>query len=158
MAMLTDAKKVGHWDEKKMWRNVEDIDDILCVVKEHDEHAYWSFMRDTYGLLHDNHYADEDWAMWDVSCLSWTDKDGHKKTGAHWSIEQVEEATKGLQFSSSVTPYDKFVAYNAAYSDWNKNFDDSQILKIAYDFYFKDEDFNGNDKIWEYMKMVHANK
>lgn len=156
--MLEDAKKSGHWDEKRMWGTIEDIDEMLCIVKAHDENAYWMFMRETYGLLHDNHYSDEDWAMWDVSCLSWTDKDGHKHEGAHWSVEQVEEATKTMQFPSTVTRFDKFVAFNAAYSDWNKSFDDGQILKIAYDFYFKDEDFNGNDKIWEYMKMVHENK
>jgi hypothetical protein len=156
--MLENAQKSAHWSESKMWSSVAHIDDLLDFVKEHDEGKYWSFMRDTYGLLYDNHYADEDWAMWDVSCLSWTDKDGHKHTGAHWSITQVEDATKAMQFPSTVTRYDKFVAFNAAYSDWARSFDDSQILKIAYDFYFKDEDYAGADKIFQYMKMVHANK
>jgi hypothetical protein len=156
--MLEDAKAIGHWNEKKMWSNVEDIDAVLCALKKHDEDLYWEFMRETYGLLHENHYADEDWAMWDVSCLSWVDKEGKKHEGAHWSMEQVEEATKSMQFHPAVTKYDKYVAFNAAYADWNKTFDDSQILHIAYDFYFDDDDFKGDDKIWEYMKMTHSHK
>lgn len=42
-----------------------------------------------------------------VSRIYYTTKDGTEHHGPHWSMEQVLEATKGLQFKPCVTDYDK---------------------------------------------------
>jgi hypothetical protein len=66
----------------------------------------------------------------------------------------VEEATKGFIFPSGVNKWDKWVAFNAAYADFCKKFDDDQILEIGYLFYFADTDFSKEGKIWLYMCMA----
>ena len=43
------------------------------------------------------------------------------------------------------------VAFNAAANDWGKDYEDADILKIGYDFYFADEDWGSDTKVWEYI-------
>ncbi len=64
-----------------------------------------------------------------------------------------EGATAGMTFPNGTTKFDRFVAFNAAYADFCKSFSDEDVLRIAYDFYFADEDWKGSGKIWEYMSM-----
>lgn len=148
--IIEEAQAKGLGSEKIMWQSVGDIDDMLCVLKKEHPEMYWKFIRKQHGLLYGNHYT-EDFALWDVSQLKYTNKKGEKKEGGYWSVEQIEEATNGMTFPSGTTKWDKYVAYNAAYADFCKKFDDAQILEIAYLFYFADEDWNGRGKIWEYI-------
>lgn len=151
--MLEEAKKAGHWDEKKMWANIEDIDKILCIVKEHDEQAYWDFMRTTYGELHSGHYGEE-FARYDVSCMHSEQADKKELRGEYWSVSEVTEATKDYAFPSGTTEWDKYVAFNASKHDWGLKYTDPEILKIGYLFYFADKDYSGPGKIWSYMEKV----
>ena len=82
-----------------------------------------------------------------------TDAAGNEHLGAYWTMEQIETATQGKKFPDGTTPWDRYVAYNAAYADFSKKFDDEQVLDIAYLFFFADEDWNGKGKIWEYMSL-----
>ena len=81
-----------------------------------------------------------------------TDKTGQKKEGAHWTVEQVESATAGMKFPVGTTKFDKFVALNAIWHDLNKYYEDADIIKIGYAFWFADEDWGDEPKIWEYME------
>lgn len=65
----------------------------------------------------------------------------------------AEQAVAGMTFPDGTTKWDKYVAFNAAYADFCKSFSDEDVLRIAYDFYFADEDWKGNGKIWTYMSM-----
>lgn len=102
------------------------------------------------------HY-DETWASHDVSQMEYTDKEGKRHKGAYWTVEQVEEATKGLQFPSAVTKWDRFVAFNGFKADLCKVLTDELILGAAYEFFFMDEDWDlekpGSSpcKVWEYF-------
>ena len=60
-----------------------------------------------------------------------------------------------MSFPSGTNKWDKYVAFNAAYSDLMKEFDDAQILKAGYLLYFADEDWGSTTKIWEYMAEKH---
>ena len=62
-------------------------------------------------------HFDKESAEGAVSRIYYTTKDGTEHHGPNWSMEQVLEATKGLQFKPCVTDYDKYVAFNAAYAD-----------------------------------------
>lgn len=153
--MLKAAQKNGTANEKTMWRSVESVSDLLDEIKDSHKDLYWSFMREQYGIMSGGHY-DEIWAMHDVSEMYSTNKEGKKWHGAYWTVEQIEEATKDKAFPAGTTKWDKFVAYNSAKHDWCKSFDDAQILKIAYDFYFSDEDWTHKEsKIWSYMSMIY---
>lgn len=155
--LIKDAKNQGFWNEETMWKSVDGISELLDEIKESHKDLYWSFMREQYGIMSSGHY-DKVWAEYDVSQIAYTGKDGKSHAGAYWTCEQIEEATRGMQFPSGVTKWDKYVAFNAMKSDLCKSFDDEQILKAAYDFYFMDEDWNevsgrsgSPTKVWEYF-------
>lgn len=120
-------------------------------LKECDEHEYECLVRDMHEAIYGPHYT-EDFAEKDVAKLSYTDAAGNKYQGPHWTKAQVIGATSGLEFSKGTTDCDKYVAFNAAYADFSKKFDDAQIIHIAYLFFFADEDWKGDGKIWSYMR------
>lgn len=86
-----------------------------------------------------------------VKRIWYTTKDGTEHHGAHWTLEQILQATKDLEFDECVTDYDKFVAFNVAYADLCKTLSNELIIETAYAFFFEDEDAPCN-KIWRYMQ------
>ena len=98
------------------------------------------------------HFSKED-AERAVARIYYTDKAGREHKGAHWSLEEVESLTAGVQFKECVTPYDKWVAYNAAYADLNKVLSEADIVETATAFFFEDEDAPCG-KIWLYMQSI----
>lgn len=150
--MLVRAQQQGQASEKLMWESVDSLSEMLCVIKREHPDMYWAFLREQHGVLYKKHY-DQEFAEWDVSQISYTDKAGNPKHGAHWSVEQVESATAHMKFPIGTTKWDKYVAFNAAYADFCKKFDEAQVLDIAFSFYFADEDWGTTTKIWEYYCM-----
>lgn len=148
--MVDHAKKAGLTNEKTMWESIDSFSELLEELKESHPQMYWDFMREQHGIMFHNHY-DQSFAEYDVSQMHYTDKNGVKHYGAYWTAEQIESATQGMKFPQGTTKWDKFVAFNAAYSDFCRDFDDAQILKIGWLFYFADEDWGSDTKIWEYM-------
>ena len=124
---------------------------LLEELEHSHPELYWHFMRKQHGIMYHGHY-DESFAMWDVSQIRYTNKAGEKKQGAYWTVEQIESATAGMKFPQSVNKYDRYVAYNLMASDMCKELDDASILKAAYLFFFADEDWNGEDKVWRYVE------
>ena len=155
--MIQEAKFKGLTTEAIMWDSVEDVEELLCSMKKEHPKEYWMFMRRQHGRLFKNHY-NEKFAEHDVCQLMWTDNDGHKHEGAYWTCEQIKEATKGMSFPSGTTDHDKFVAFNVMKSDLCKVLDDEHIIKSAHAFWFADEDFEGEGKIWVYMCAMYGNK
>ena len=148
--MVDHAKKAGVTNEKTMWESIDSFSELLEELKESHPQMYWDFMRKQHGIMFHGHY-DEAFAMWDVSQMHYTDKNGVKHYGAYWTVDQIESATQGMKFPQGTTKWDRFVAFNAAKNDWGKTFDDADILKIGYLFYFDDEDWGSDTKVWEYM-------
>jgi hypothetical protein len=145
--------------EGKMWASVAVMSDALEPMKETDKEGYWCIMRKMYGVMSDGHY-NEEFAMYDVSAIEYTGKNGDKKKGGYWSADQVEEATRNFRFPSGVNKWDKYVAFNLMYSDLCKKMDDGQILEAAFAFYFNDEDWPGGSstKVWDYICCKHNKK
>ena len=148
--MVEHAKKAGMTTEKTMWDSIDSFSELLEELKESHPQMYWDFMRKQHGLMYHGHY-DEGFAMYDVSKLHYTSRTGDKRQGAYWTVDQIEAATAGMKFPAGTNKWDKFVAFNAAYSDFSKDFDDGDVLKAGYSFYFADEDWPSETKIWEYM-------
>lgn len=149
--MVESAKKAGLTNEKTMWESIDSFSELLEELKESHPQLYWDFMRKQHGIMFHDHY-DETFAMWDVSQMHSTDKNGNKKEGAHWTSEQIESATAGMKFPQGTTKWDRYVAFNAIWHDMSKHFEDGEILKIAYAFFFADEDWGDDGKIWDYME------
>lgn len=150
--MFHDAKKAGVANESKMWKSVEALAPAMAIMEAEHPQEYWDMMRTQHEILWGAHY-NEEFADYDVAQLHWTGKDGQAHHGAHWSREQIEEATKGMTFPAGVTKCDKYVAFNSFYSDMCKELDEEMILKCAFRFYFVDEDAT-EGKIWRYMRAM----
>lgn len=153
--MLEKAKIDGVANEKTMWNSVDSLSKMLCVMKKEHPDAYWDFMREQHGIMYSNHY-DQEFAEYDVSVMKYTNKDGKERIGAYWTIEQIEQATMNMRFPQGTTKWDKYVAFNAAYSDFCKKFEDAEILNIGHLFFFADEDWGSSTKIWEYMHCKNS--
>lgn len=145
--------------EAKMWASVAVLSEALEPMKETDKENYWCILRKMYGVMSDGHY-NEEFAMYDVSMIEYTGRNGEKKRGGYWSADQVEEATRGFRFPSGVNKWDKFVGFNLMYSDLCKKMDDAQVLDAAYLFYFADEDWPGGSstKVWDYVCCKHSKR
>ena len=145
--------------EAKMWASVAVLSEALEPMKESDKENYWCILRKMYGVMSDGHY-NEEFAMYDVSMIEYTGRNGEKKRGGYWSADQVEEATRGFRFPSGVNKWDKYVAFNLMYSDMCKKMDDAQVLDAAFLFYFADEDWPGGSstKVWDYVCCKHSKR
>lgn len=152
--MVDSAKASGQTNEKMMWESIDSFSELLEEIREAHPQLYWDFMRKQHGIMHHGHYG-EAFAMYDVSKLMYTDKGGLKHMGAHWTMEQIETATVGMRFPQGVTKWDKYVAFNAAYADLCKTFEEGDILKAGYALYFADEDWGSDTKIWDMYQCKH---
>lgn len=150
--MLVSAKNAGLLTDKMMWEGVDCLDRLLCMVEKEHPDAYRQFMRRQHGMIHGNHY-DEEFALYDAGCLSYTGREGKECKGAHWTPSQVEEATRSMKFPAGTNIWDKYVAFNAAYSDYCRKFEDADVLEIGFLNYFGDSDWPTNTKIWDYMSF-----
>lgn len=142
--MIEDAKAKGLTSDKAMWESIDELDEMLCVMKKEHPDKYWKFIRKQHGIMYNNHY-DEEFARWDIEQM--------KPLGMYWSKSQVEEATKGMVFPNGTTKWDVFVAMNAFANDLHGVIPDDQIIKAAHAFWFSDRDFPKEGKIWLYMCM-----
>lgn len=157
--LVKNAKEKNIWNEKTMWLSVQCISTFIDEIKEYNIDLYWNFMREQTGILNNYHY-DKCWAEHDIENIEYTDKQGVKRHGAYWTLEQAEDAMKKVQLPSDVNKYDWWVALSLSYSDLCKVLDDEQIIKAACSFWFKDEDWNkdgkSNTKVFDYMKCKYS--
>lgn len=150
--LLETAMKSG--DEKMIAKSEGLVFEAFDFVQAHDPHKYEEIVRGIHESVHGKHYSEE-LADADVAKLRYTDASGVEHVGPHWTKAQILSATSALEFPKGTTDCDKYVAFNAAYADFSKKFSEQQILDIAYLFFFKDEDWKGDGKIWAYMNLNH---
>ena len=148
--MIKRAQKDGHASEDAMWKSVARIDGLLEKIKDCHPDEYWDFLRKTHEDMYGAHY-NEEYAKYDLERLHYTDSSGMENRGPHWTRDQVVAAMANREFPTGTTDYDKWVAANVAFSDFCKKFKESEILEIAYLFFFADEDYEHEGKIWHYM-------
>ncbi|MBO7171779.1 MAG: hypothetical protein J6V52_02345 [Bacteroidaceae bacterium] len=149
--MIQEARKTGRANEDAMWRSVENVEELLEDLRQANPEKYWHFMRKAHESLNGPHF-DCQFAKYTVEGLEYTDAEGVRQKGAHWTPEQVEAAWARKAFKPGTTPWDKYVGANAMYADLCKEFSDEDVLKAAYLFFFADEDWKGDGKVWQYFK------
>ena len=150
--MVKNAVASGKVSEADMWQSVARVDALLGRLENENPTEFWKFMRDAHEDMYGPHYNRE-YAEYDLSQLRYTDASGNKRSGAHWTEEQVVSATANRQFPEGTTNCDKWVAYNVMYSDLCRKVSESEILEIAYLFFFADEDAP-EGKVWRYMNAM----
>lgn len=116
---------------------------------------YWHFIRRQQGLMSGGHYNKE-FACYDVDKMYHTDKKGTKHEGEHYSIECARKTMREHGISAPVNEYDVYVAMNAFWHDLSCVItDEEELIEATVAFWFKDEDRNGKDKIWEYFCRIN---
>lgn len=152
--MILAAKEAGMSIEKMMWQGVDGLNDLLCKIREEHPDMYWKFLRDQQGVMYSNHY-ERAFAEYDVESLRYTNREGQKCEGAHWTAEQIESATRSMTFPTGTTRWDKYVAFNAWYSDLCRELDETTLIKTCFSYFFADEDAPSG-KIFLYMKAMRT--
>ena len=155
--IIKQAQKDGKSSEQAMWQSVAHVDCLLEKMKETDPEEYWKFMRRAHEDLYGQHF-DKQFAEYEVSQMYSTDKNGHGISGAHWTVQEIKNATAGKAFPKGTTEWDLYVAYNACAHDFCKEYADEDILIIAYTFFFADEDWSSegcSGKTWRYFCAKH---
>lgn len=142
--ILTYGKDKG---EDVMWQSTKVISEYVSPMEHTNKKEYWALMRKVFGIMSGGHY-NEEFAKHDVEEM--------QPLGEYWSMKQVDETTKGMTFPQGVTLCDKYVAFNAHANDLSGVLSDEQIIKSAFAFWFADKDWNGKNKIWEYMCLNYS--
>ena len=151
-------------DDNVMWGSVEMWDKHLEEMREHHPDKYWEKMRDTHELMFGKHF-DKSFAEWQVEQMHHKGTDGKVYKGEHWSYEQTTEVMQKYKakLSSEITPCDFYVALNTQWHDyicWAKEHFESEvdaelaIVEMAVRFWFMDDDWDGNTKVWRYFRMA----
>ena len=148
--MIEMARAEGKATEEIMWREIKHVGVLLDEIKEEHPELYWKYIRKAHEYLFGEHYTPE-FAEYDIEQMYSTDENGQKHMGAHWTRQQVVDAWQGKVFPAGTTDCDKWVAANAIWHDLHREFDDGDVLKAAYLFFFADEDSDDDGKVWEYM-------
>lgn len=149
-------------DDVKMWASVEMVDALLEEMREHHPQRYWQMLRDTHELFYGKHF-DKEYAEWQVERMYHKDKNGITHRGEHWSREQTTEVMQmyKAKLPAEVTPGDFYVALNTQWHDYicwamehypNEGEADNAIIEMAVRFWFLDDDWGDNTKVWEYFR------
>lgn len=150
--MIEQAKARGVANEQTMWQSIDAMEGLLLQMKEAHPALYWKFVHDQHKVLYKGHY-DEEFAEYELGNVYYINKAGEKTNKPYWTVEQIEEATRGFNYPSGTTKWDKWVAHNVFRSDTMKSLPDDLALKAGWEFFFDDIDFKkeGTTKLWEYM-------
>lgn len=150
--MIEAAKAKGVANEQTMWQSIESMELLLQKMKEAHPALYWEFIHEQHKMLYKGHY-DEEFATYELSRVYYINKAGEKTNVPYWTVDQVEEATRGFNYPSGTTKWDKWVAHNTFRSDTMKSLPDDLALKAGWEFFFDDIDYKkeATTKLWEYM-------
>lgn len=152
-------------DEGVMWSSIEMWDKHLEEMREHHTDKYWAMMRKTHEMMYGKHF-DKEYAEWEVEKMHHKGKDGRVYKGERWSHDDTTAVMAKYRnvLPSEITPCDFYVALNTHWHDyicWAKDKFPSEaeaegaIIEMAVRFWFTDEDWGDNDKVWEYFSLKH---
>ena len=148
-------------DDKVMWGSIELWDKHLEEMLPHHPDKYWEIMRDTHELMYGKHF-DKEYAEWQVEQMHHKCGDKVHK-GEHWSYDQTADVMDDYKATlpAEITPCDFYVALNSQWHDYHclymslfpsEEEAEKAIIESAIKFWFKDDDWAGNDKVWVYFR------
>lgn len=149
-------------DDAKMNKILELTDELLEGMSHPHPERYWQFMRDTHEVFYGKHF-DREYAEWQVEQMYHKDKNGRTHRGEHWTLEQTTEVMQSYKskLPAEVTPADFYVALNTQWHDYicwamehyeSEDEADNAIIEMAVRFWFIDDDWGDNAKVWEYFR------
>ena len=138
--------------EKGMWSGVKRVSDFLEKQREKDPDEVRKFLKDEYIAMNGKHF-NEHVAMRLVSDMYHSV--GQKIIrGELIRPEAAQELLKGLD-KGTEWYWDAYVAANAMMHDLaNTGLSDAQIMNVAKHFFFHDEDFSDENKVFWYFEWM----
>jgi hypothetical protein len=123
---------------------------------------YWEMMRRTHEMMYGKHY-DKEYAEWEVEQMHHKAPDGKMYKGEHWTMDQTTGVMMKykMKLSTEITPCDFYVALNAEWHDYicwakehfpNEADAENAIIEMAVRFWFMDDEWGDNCKVWEYFR------
>lgn len=148
-------------DEASMWKHIELMDELLEEMSKPHKERYWKVLRDTHEIMHGKHFNRE-YAEWEVEQMHHKCGDKVYK-GEHWSYDQTADVMADYKATlpAEITPCDFYVALNSQWHDYHclymslfpsEEEAEKAIIESAIKFWFKDDDWTGNDKVWVYFR------
>lgn len=138
--------------EKGMWSGVRRVSDFLEKQREKDPDEVRKFLKDEYIAMNGKHF-NEHVAMWLVSDMYHSVGQKIVK-GELIRPEAAQELLKGLD-KGTEWYWDAYVAANAMMHDLaNTGLSDAQIMNITKHFFFHDEDFSDENKVFWYFEWM----
>lgn len=116
------------------------IQDVMDIQKIQNKDCHWSQKTGIWAIV----------AVLLILAAMWF-VNRQDRTGEHWTVDEVEGATRGMTFPQGVNRWDKYVAMNAWYADLCRELNDEQLLKTGRLFWFYDEDWKTGQKLWWYF-------
>lgn len=161
--MIKDNYSKVKGDDAIMWASVALVEELLEEMREHHKERYWQFLRDTHELMYGKHF-DKEYAEWEVEQMHHKSADGKVYKGEHWTMEQTTDVMQSYKskLPAEITPGDFYVALNAEWHDYicwamehyeSEGEADNAIIEMAVRFWFLDDDWGDNTKVWEYFAM-----
>lgn len=152
-------------DDNVMWGSIEMWDKHLEEMREPHPDMYWDMMRRTHEMMYGKHF-DMEYAEWEVEKMHHKGKDGRVYKGERWSHDDTTAVMAKYRnvLPPEITPCDFYVALNTHWHDyicWAKEKFPTEaeaegaIIEMAVRFWFMDEDWGDNDKVWEYFSLKH---
>jgi hypothetical protein len=156
--MIEEAKASGVTTEKAMWQGIEDVEQLLEIVKKDHPDHYWAFLRRTHERMYGCHY-NKAFADWRIAQMHWKDKQGTAHHAPPWTADQHKSAYEAMKANIPATynMYDFAVTLEMLYSDnicmyrswWPEATDadlEGKVVEAAVN-YLKDDD-DPDCKIW----------
>lgn len=142
-------------DESKMWACAELFDAAMCALAGVAPEHYTELTNELHIVLFGKHF-DEVTARTIVSEMMHTDAQGAEFIGEHYTADFVSDLqSKHMQEAAL---WDIYVALNATWHDfavlfskWFTTPTDQHFVEATKAFWFDDEDYGSDTKVWDYF-------
>lgn len=146
-----------------MWKATQRISDFLEDVEESHPEKYWSLIKATYKDMCGGHY-NEEFGKWQISEMSFTDKQGMEHHAPRWTTPQYSETYMSVKskIPPEYTLWDWAVALEMIYTDnyclfkeWWPGISeqelDNKFMQSAVNWLNDKDNPYGTEKVWGYF-------
>lgn len=138
--------------EKGMWSGVKRVSDFLEKMREEHPHDVKHFLKEEYIAMNGKH-LNKHVAMQLVSDMHHAEGE-NTINGEIVRPETAQEVLKGMD-KGKEWYWDAYVAANAMMHDLsNTGLSDAQIMNTTKHFFFHDEDFSDENKVFWYFEWM----
>ena len=146
--------------EKAMWASAHRVSEYIKPMKETDPEGYWKLIKDTYADMCGKHY-NEDFAMWQIEQMHFTDKRGEVHHAPHWNKSQYKSAYDSVKSKIKNSHYnmwdfavtlemlysDNICMYKEWWADATQEILEQKVIEASINYLNDDDDADG--KIWK---------